>query len=332
MRRTIVLVAVLLGATMSSAMAGPRNAVTIIKGHASSDPVATRSAWDRLSDAGPDALLPILWGWPENDPVATFWLGTAFERIAARHRADLPIDGLMDILTDPSRPGRARRLALSAVEAARPGTRAHLFKGWINDPEFGGDVIDIHITEAEAALEAKNQDQAIAILKTAFDAVTEVDQAFALAKLLGQLDANVDVVAQLGVVRNWNLVGPFAVPPHLGLVRTFPPETRVDLDATYPDGSKTLRWKPVQASLTDGHVDLIKLVVDPNEGSVLYSATVVVVPEATPAELRIGRWITSSPGSMASVSCPMPPTTGATFGQTVTVPRLGSRLGATHSC
>src|SRR5581483_4297208 len=84
-----------------------------------------RAAWERLSQAGPEAIPALLEALGTRDTVAANWLRTAFDRIVERElRAGgkrLDIEGLLRYVQDPQRPGRARRLTLDVVEQVRPG-------------------------------------------------------------------------------------------------------------------------------------------------------------------------------------------------------------------
>src|SRR5438128_1252834 len=99
--------------------------------------VAARSApaWERLSQAGPEALVPVLSAMRNADTTACNWLRTALDRIVERELAKgrpLPVDELLAFARDARQPGRARRLALDLVERSRPGTSEQQFPLWLD--------------------------------------------------------------------------------------------------------------------------------------------------------------------------------------------------------
>jgi hypothetical protein len=240
-----------------------------------------RATWDRLAEAGPDALVPILKAWPTDDPVAANWLRTAFDRIAARHAQSLPADDLFSLATDPKAHGPARRRAMAVVERVRPAAVEKWLSAALNDPEFGPDTVD----RAVAAADKLPPADALVALRATFAACTDYDQVQALAKRLTAAGDKPDVWAHLGVVGRWHLVGPFPVSPEDGLTKSFPPETKVELTAEYEGKAGKLKWQPAAAE--EGKVDLAKAGVKAEDGAVVYAVARVRVPTATTGELRL---------------------------------------------
>jgi hypothetical protein len=240
-----------------------------------------RATWERLADAGPDALLPILKAWPVDDPVAANWLRTAFDRIAARHADSLPADDLFAFATDAKGYGPARRRAMAVVERVRPAAAEKWLSAALNDPEFGPDAVD----RAVAAAEKLPVADALVALRATFTACTDYDQAQALAKKLTTAGDKPDVWAHLGVVGRWHLVGPFPVSPEDGLTKSFPPETKVELAAEYEGKAGKLKWQAAAAE--EGKVDLSKAGVKVEDGAVVYAVARVRVPSAIRGELRV---------------------------------------------
>jgi hypothetical protein len=247
------------------------------------DPAVNRAAWERLVAAGPAALLPILRAWPADDPVAIHWLRTAFDRIAAKHSAQLPIDDLLQFVKDPTSPGPARRVALAAIEPARPGTTARLLADWLNDPEFGPDAVAERLAAAEAATDPH---QSRAILRSTFMATTDPEQAFVIAQKLRAWDDAPDVLRHLGIIRHWQVVGPFPVTLAEGLKQSLPPETKLDFTTSYEGKNGPLRWKAAAVNPNDGRLDLIPHGVNPDDGAVAFAAATVIFAHAKKAEVR----------------------------------------------
>jgi hypothetical protein len=247
------------------------------------DPAATRAAWDRVVAAGPPALLPLLMAWPTDDPIATNWLRTAFDQIARTHTDRLPTDDLLAFLRDPKTPGKARRVALAAVERARPGTTAKLLPGWLNDPEFGVDAVAERLAAAEATADPE---QGKTILRTTFAATTDVDQALTVAKRLKEAGDTPDVIRHLGVVGRWQILGPLPVSPEEGLKQSFPPEAKLDLAAEYDGKTGKLKWLSAECDPTDGKVDLAKHGIKPDDGAVAFAAAKLSFTAPTKVEVR----------------------------------------------
>lgn len=242
----------------------------------------TRAAWDRLASQGPEALLPILRAWPSDDPVTAHWLRTAFDQIVKENTAAVPPKALLDFVLDRESPGKARRAALSALERIEPGTTSKLLDQLLNDPEFGPDAVEARLDKLESmAAEPKKQ-----LLKETFQSITEVEQALAVAKELDAVGVEVDLIAHLGIVRHWHVIGPLPVSTEDGLAKGFPPEQAKDVRQPIEFGGKTLEWKPAETSHKDGRLDLAANGINPNDGAVAYATATVKLDKPANVELR----------------------------------------------
>lgn len=249
---------------------------------------AARKAVDDLTAEGTKALPAILAAVPD-DVVKANWLRAAFTRIVAdavRDKKPLPADDLLAFARDPKNRGRARRLALEAVESVKPGTTADVIAGGLTDPEFNPDAVAARVDRA-AAIEKADPAAATKLYLEAFDAARDVTQCLALAQRLKALGVTVDAVAQLGVIREWLVVGPFADPDESGYATPFPPEKGFDPKASYDGTGGKVGWKRFTSDAPDGRVDLLKA-VGPHDGAVAYAAVVLTSPKDQSVELRGG--------------------------------------------
>lgn len=276
---SILLVTIL---TMTSVAALPDDVAVLRK--PARNPSETRAAWNRVVAAGPEALLPILNAWPTDDPVAANWLRSAFDDIAGQNSKKLPVVDLLRFAIDVKNPGKARRLAFSAVDLAAPGTLATRLSTMLNDPEFGPDAVADRIAAAENATDPA---EAKRILSAAFNAAIEVEQVRAIAKKLTGHGEKVDPISKLGIVASWRVIGPFPVSTAEGLKQSFPPEIKIDFQAEYSGKVEPLRWKPVVGNL-EGVVELVRSGISPENGAVAYAFARIDVPKGMSAELRIG--------------------------------------------
>lgn len=248
-----------------------------------------RAAVDALVAAGPKALPAILAAIPSDDVVKANWLRAAFGRIvadASKGKQDLPTDELLAFARDEKKVGRARRLALEAVERMKPGTTAKLLDGWLSDPEFGADAIAVR-TEQAAALEKDDKQGAIKLYREAFDAARDFQQCLALARSLAALGEKADPLPRLGVVREWSVLGPFDDPDEKGYAKAYPPEKGIDLKASYDGKAGKIAWKAFASDAPDGRVDLGKAVAK-EEGAVAYAHAVLTSPKDQEVEVRAG--------------------------------------------
>jgi hypothetical protein len=122
--------------------------------------------------------------------------------------------------------------------------------------------------------------------ESAFQHARNTVQVSASAGKLGSLGEKVSIVAHLGFVTDWSLIGPFPAPGMSGFQTPFPPETTVDLSATIAAADKkSLRWTRHQTGDSFGTVDLVQVLGPVNE-AVGYAYTEVDSPRSQEAQLR----------------------------------------------
>jgi hypothetical protein len=257
-----------------------------------------RAAWERLIQAGPEALTLLLDAMSTEDIVPANWLRTAFDHIAERElRKDskrIDADALLRFAKDPKRPGRARRLALELVEKLRPGTGARLYPAWLDDPEFRYEAVELTLQEARKLAKAKNV-QAKGVFARALEASRDITQARQAAAGLLDFGVKVSVAQHLGFLTDWHLVGPFDAMGMKGFHTTYPPEKQVDLAAEYDGQGKKVRWKRYQAQeppVTSGgrHQALVDLrsreALGDADDAVAFAYTEFTVATGGPVEFR----------------------------------------------
>src|SRR6266849_5179042 len=141
-----------------------REIKAVANGHTEASPKA-RAAWEKIVATGPAALPRLLEAMDHPDPVVANWLRTAFDRIVEeemRHEGrQIDPRPLLSFAVNPRRHGPARRLALELVDRLRPGTSRALLPGWLEDPEFRYDAVDLLAGEAEELARAGAKDKAV---------------------------------------------------------------------------------------------------------------------------------------------------------------------------
>jgi hypothetical protein len=259
---------------------------------------AGRAAWDKVVAGGPATLPWLLEALNTPDTVAANWLRTAFDRIVdrefkAHNGRQISSKPFLAFATDAKHQGRARRLALDLVERLQPGTSAKLFPGWLDDPEFRYEAVEVALKEAEALAKKGDRTQAGAAYRKAFAAVRDLQQAKKVAAGLHQLGLKVSVADHLGFFMDWHVIGPFDAMGMKGFKSVYPPERKIDLAAEYQGKGKKVRWKHFRVrepapSAGGPHVALVNLVeaLGEAEDAVAYAYTEFSIPQARAAEFR----------------------------------------------
>jgi len=223
------------------------------------------------------------------NPLAANWLRAAVDTIAAREKK-LPIDALQKFLADQSHTPRARRLAFELIRAADAKLAAKLIPGMINDPSV--ELRREAVTQVLDAGKIANQ-PAIAVkeYRKALDAARDIDQIKAATKALRDLKQEVDLPRHFGFLMHWNVIGPFDNSERAGFAKVFPPETNVDLEATYDGKSGKVKWSSFVTADEYGMVDINKAYPGPGDGLkevTAYAYTEYHAAAAGPVQLRLG--------------------------------------------
>src|SRR5262249_27793574 len=108
---------------------------------------AARKAWDELVERGPGVLPQILAAIETPDTDCATWRRTAFDRIVDQAMKDggdaIDKRALRAFIENPKKQGRSRRLALDVLERLQPGTSRRLGAGWMDDPEFRYEAVEL---------------------------------------------------------------------------------------------------------------------------------------------------------------------------------------------
>ena len=250
---------------------------------------AAAKAWQTLSKAEASALPQILTAMDGANPLAANWLRAAVDTIAAREKK-LPIDALQKFLADQSHTPRARRLAFELIRAADAKLAAKLIPGMINDPsvelrrEAVAQVLDAGKIANQPAIAVKEY-------RKALDAARDIDQIKAATKALRDLKQEVDLPRHFGFLMHWNVIGPFDNSERAGFAKVFPPETNVDLEATYDGKAGKVKWSSFVTADEYGMVDINKAYPGPGDGLkevTAYAYTEYHAAAAGPVQLRLG--------------------------------------------
>jgi hypothetical protein len=258
--------------------------------------VAPTAAWDRLVARGPAALPRILEAMDTTDTARANWLRTAFDRIVAedRRRATraTDTDALLAFVKERKHQGRSRRLALEVVEELRPGTSARLTPGWLEDPEFGYDAVELLGKQADGLAGAGRKEQAQELYRRAWAACRDLAQAQRLAPRVQAAGDAVRLAEHFGFLTDWFVIGPFDGNNQQGFQAAYPPEREVALAAEYPGKQGPVRWTRYHVreapAAPPARVALVNLVepLGAVHDAVAYAYTALTVPADQEVEFR----------------------------------------------
>lgn len=253
---------------------------------------AARAARDDLARSGVAILPPLVAAMDTSNPVAANWYRTIFEEVVRRsleqQETVWPREFLEEFVNDVRHAGRPRELVVALLERLEPGFRERWLPARVDDPAFRYDAVSLVLARGELALREKDGERAKTEFRNAFEHSRDSGQITQAATHLKALGEPADVVAHLGLVVDWWLVGPFDAPGETGFAATFAPETDFDLSAKYSGQSgEGIRW--IRHSTTDplGQLNLITALAATRE-AVAYAYSEVDLPHQARAQLRCG--------------------------------------------
>jgi hypothetical protein len=276
------------GADLKSELAALREVGSKGQGHA-----AARESWQQLTkQASADDLPTILAAMDGANPLAENWLRAAVDAIAERqvqNSGQLPVGSLEAFLAKTDHNPRARRLAyewIARVDATAPD---RLIPNMADDPslELRRDAVARLIAKAEALGTDKKTGDAVAAYQAALQSARDTDQVRTITDALKGLAHPVDLAYHYGFLTDWQLIGPFDNHGGKGFAAIYPPEQKIDLQATYAGVGGTVAWKAHRTDDETGNVDLNKA-IGKHMGVAGYALAEFVSDEARPIDIRVG--------------------------------------------
>ncbi|GIW81910.1 MAG: hypothetical protein KatS3mg105_3717 [Gemmatales bacterium] len=212
--------------------------------------VAAAKAWQKLVEHGPQVLVPVLAGLDGANVRAANWIRLAVDAIAEKALETKQVDAkqLEAFIRDKSHSGRGRRLAFEILRQVDATSPDRLLPDMLDDPssELRREAIARVITKIEKLLESANKAAALDLLKKIFPHTRDRDQVDLVADHLAKLGVQVDLQKHYGIVNRWYIATPFDNSGQKGFDIAYPPEKRVDLNATYEGKNGTkVQWKMV---------------------------------------------------------------------------------------
>ncbi len=247
------------------------------------------AAWKNLTATADAASLPeLLRAMNGAGDLAANWLRGAVSVIAQRAVGKLPLEAIKAVATDTKNSPAGRALALDLIRSADPAQWDALMPGFISDPSA-----ELRREPVRRLLEEGKTAATTAPLRKALEAARDDDQIKAVADALREKGESVDLPRHFGFLMDWQVIGPFDNRKRAGFDTVFPPESGVDLTATYegreikPGEKSVAKWVPYTSSSQFGMVDFNKPVGMYKEVTG-YAFTEFDSAEERDAEIRLG--------------------------------------------
>lgn len=220
------------------------------------------AAWQVLTQADPATLPEVMAAMNGANPLAENWLRAAVGVIAERAMSadNLPVEAVQAFLQDTKNSPAARVVAFDILQRAEPELAEKITPSLLEDPssELRRHPVSKLLEAGDEALAQDREDAAIASYQQAMNSARDEDQIKSLAKKLKDLGKPVDLPRHFGFVMDWKLIAPFPNVERKGFDTVFPPETEINLKATYPGKNAEAQWTDFTSRDEYGMVDFNK--------------------------------------------------------------------------
>lgn len=252
---------------------------------------AAQAAAESLLQHGIEILPNLFRHMDTENLVAANWHRYVYQQIVDRELAKpeprIPAPFLRDYILDSKHQGRARRLAWDLLDRVDPQFRQQQMPRMLDDREFRGEAVQHVMDRADKARQDGRMTEAVQQYQLAFRHARQSSQIIQAADQLTGLKRDVNIVEQMGFINRWYLLGPFDAPAFTGFSKAFPPESNVDLAASYPGQSSRIHWQPYQTADRLGQTNLVQ-VIGPVKEAVGYAYAEVHSPTDQDIQLRCG--------------------------------------------
>jgi hypothetical protein len=235
-----------------------------------------------------DSVPALLAAMNRANPLAANWLRGTVSAIVQKSGGKLPPEPLAAFAKDATNRPPGRILAMDLLRASDEAAWNALIPSFLEDPasELRREPVQRLITAAKAS-------NSIPDLRKALNAARDEDQIREAADALREKGESVDLPKHFGFLMNWQVAAPFDNSSRKGFNTAFPPESKIDLAASYPGkelkaGDPTpVTWKPAASSDQFGVLDFNKA-TGMIKDATAYAYTTFESTTERDAEIRLG--------------------------------------------
>lgn len=253
---------------------------------------AAAKAWLSLCQADIAQVPDLLAAMDGANPLAKNWLRAAVDAVRDRGRAQgkpLPTAALEAFLKDKQHDPLARRFAYDLLTENDPTVPDRFLPTMIDDPspDLRRDAVARVYDEAEKLLKEEKKAEAKEKFRTCFQAARDQMQIIRTARKLGELGEKPDLATHLGMVMDWQIIGPLPNPGEKGMSTEYPPEKEYNATAEYDGKAGKVRWQPYVSKQELGMVNLKEALNDASEVTA-FARTEFTSDKDQDVEIRLG--------------------------------------------
>lgn len=248
--------------------------------------------WQMLSRAEVNALPELLQGMNGANPLAKNWLRSAIDAVREKARAEnkpLPIPALEAFLKDTANDPQARRFVYDLLAETEKGVPDRYLPTMLDDPspDLRREAVARVFDQAEKLFTAGKKDEAKPLYLKCFETARDQTQIVRAARKLRDLGEKPDLATHLGMVMDWQLLGPFPNPDEKGLATVYPPEKEINPSAEYDGKGGKIRWQKYVSNQELGMVNL-KEALNQSSEVTAFALTEFTADKEQNVDIRLG--------------------------------------------
>jgi hypothetical protein len=249
-------------------------------------------AWLTLCQADVAQVPDLLAAMNGANPLAKNWLRAAVDAVKDKGRAQgkpLPTATLEAFLKDKRQDPQARRFAYDLLLENDATVPDRYLPTMLDDPspDLRRDAVARVFDEAEKLFKDGKKDEAKERYRTCFQAARDQSQIIRSARRLGELGEKPDLANHLGMVMDWQIIGPFPNPDQKGMETAYPPEKEYSATAEYDGKEGKVRWQPYVSKHELGMINL-KEALNQSADVTAYTRTEFTADKEQDVEIRLG--------------------------------------------
>ena len=261
------------------------NALTKIDSKGTGNEQAVQ-AWPAVKKLNASSIPKLLEAMNEANDLGDNWIRSAISELMDREGSGFPEDKILSFLKNDGNTGSSRKLAFEIIREKKPGLAKALTPKFIDDREPSlrrlavGDLL-------ESARKTDESKRAKALYQKALSKGREVDQIKEARDALEKTGEKIDLQALMGFLVKWHTIGPFDNTGREGFGKEYPPENKIDLQATYQGKNEKAKWSAFSTPDPFGMLD-VNLQYGEIKEVLAYAHTTFESDTDQPAQFRIG--------------------------------------------
>ena len=256
-----------------------------IKSHGEGNREAMK-AWPLVSDFPPSAIPQLLDAMNRANNLGDNWIRAAIEKIYSQNTTQLPVEKIIIFLQDHSNEADARDMAFQILESELPSKANQLIPSFIDDP---APVLRQKAVESilNKAKNSSTKPKATKLYKIALMKAREVEQIKEATRELEAAGEKINLIQLMGLVTDWQLIGPFDNSERMGFSLQYGPENGKGLSEHHKNKDGVVKWEKFSTQDELGLVDINKQYGELKEVCA-YAKTTFHSESAQSAHFRIG--------------------------------------------